>query len=152
MAPTKPSASAELEIATALDRVRDEVAVLRNILDEIRSDLQWAVRNGRVVVQVEASEIAPPNSEARPSIELTLFNEGDAVELEIGGEPALGEIIEVDDGRNVAHVSLIPSGQTVSVRQDELQKVEPDSLARLPQDKVPVGQPIGELPEPGNLF
>lgn len=32
-------------IAEALDRLSDELTVLRDVLDEIRSELQWANRN-----------------------------------------------------------------------------------------------------------
>jgi len=147
-----PSSSAESEIAIALDRIGDEVRVLREVLDEIRSDLQWEVQNGRIVGEVESLEAASLDRESQPTSDLVLFDEGDAVELPVDGEPAFGEVLEVDDGRNVARVMVIPSGETVSVRQDELRKVEPDDLARLPQDKVAVGEPVDEMPEPGNLF
>lgn len=152
MGAERQTASAESEIVIALDRVGDELRVLRDVLDEIRSDLQWAVRNGRVVLQSEGSQSDTPTIAPQITTVLTLFNEGDAVEFIHGGDPAFGEVVEVDDGRNVAQVMLIPSCETVLVQQDELRKVEPDELARLPQDKVVVGEPVGEIPEPGNLF
>ena len=33
-------------IVDALDRLREELAVIRDVLDEIRSELQWANQNG----------------------------------------------------------------------------------------------------------
>ena len=103
-------------------------------------------------MQVHGNERVAPSGETQFTPNLTLFNGGEAVEFEIDGEPGLGEVVEVDDGRNVARVMLIPSGKVVLMQQDHLQKVATDALARLPQNKVPAGEPVVELPEPGALF
>ena len=139
------AASAESDIASALDRVADELQLVREVLDEIRTDFQWAVQNGRIVVRAERAEI----HEKVQSLEL--FDEGDAVELEIDGKLACGEVVAVDDGCNSAVVQLIPSNTTVTVQQDALSKVDSDALARhSPDARQPAVVP--ELPQPGNLF
>lgn len=55
MAKKRPAAErcSEYPLADQLDRVGDELQLLRQVLDELRSDLQWAVQNGRIVVQCE---------------------------------------------------------------------------------------------------
>ncbi len=146
LAKTKP-ASAESGLSAALNRIADELRVVRDVLDEMRADMQWAVQNGRVVVQVE-----PPQSESAPS-PLTLFEEGDAVEFEHGSEVAFGEVVETNDGLNEAVVLLIPSNERVTVRQDDLQRVEPDPLSRRDtSSSATAPEPVRELPKPGQLF
>ena len=39
------TAAADDAVAEALGQLRDELAVVRQVLDEIRSELQWANRN-----------------------------------------------------------------------------------------------------------
>lgn len=45
MTKSRSHAATEDSIATALDRLRAELAVVREILDEIRDELQWTNRN-----------------------------------------------------------------------------------------------------------
>lgn len=144
MAKESASASAESDIASALDRVADELQLVREVLDEIRTDFQWAVQDGRIVDRTERAEI----HERVQS--LTLFNEGDGVELDIDGELTFGEVVSVDDGNNSAVVQLVPSNGTVTVRQDDLSKVDADPIAGHQSVNV-ARQPI-PLPEPGSLF
>lgn len=155
VAKERASSSAESEIALALNRVGDELQLIREVLDEIRTDFQWAVQNGRIVVRRERASI----HEQLHSLDL--FNEGDGVELELNGETVFGEVETVDDGRNEAMVHLIPSNEAVTVRQDALTKIQPDALARqTPSSFFETVQPktvhrtavLPELPEPGNLF
>ena len=152
MAKTKPPSSVESDLVSALDRVGDELQLVRQVLDEIRTDFQWAIQNGRIMVRGEQT-----NANNTPPI--VVFDEGDGVELEIDGETVFGEVVAVNDGINQATVQLIPSHRKVTVRQDDLRRVEPDVLARqAPPMSIDVAdlhyipQPVGELPEPGNLF
>ncbi|WP_231740961.1 hypothetical protein [Thalassoglobus neptunius] len=142
------STEAESEVVPALERIADELQIVRNVLDEIRTDFQWAVRNGRVVIHSQSTEPVTPQHP-----EVTLFNEGDAVEFDLGGEFAFAEIVELNDGLNRAIVQLTPSGETITVQQDDLQKVETDRLARAqrngPEQSI---ETTCELPEPGELF
>ena len=140
--------SAESEVVSALESITDELRVVRYVHDEIRTDFQWAVRNGRVVVQVQSPEPVVPELP-----EGALFNEGDAVEFDLGGEIAFGEIVEINDGLNRAKVQLIPSGRIMTVKQDDLQGVESDRWS-ITQSSEPatVFKSNGELPEPGELF
>ena len=59
MAKKRPSAPAESTpehpLACQLERLADEVQLLRTVLDEIRSDFQWAVQNGRISFRIENS-------------------------------------------------------------------------------------------------
>ncbi len=45
MTKSRSHAATEDSIATALERLRAELAVVREILDEIRDELQWTNRN-----------------------------------------------------------------------------------------------------------
>ena len=62
-----------------------------------------------------------------PRIEL--FEIGDAVTFDLDGDPCYGEIVELNDGENVAIVHLIPSDALVEVSQDELTRVQNDPLS-----------------------
>ena len=61
--------TAELEIVPVMERIADELQIIRNVLDEIRTDFQWAVQNGRIVLQTD-----PSGQFAHQLPELTLFN------------------------------------------------------------------------------
>ena len=45
MTRSRSHANTEDSLAAALDRLREELAVVREVLDEIRDELQWANRN-----------------------------------------------------------------------------------------------------------
>lgn len=158
LAESGPSATAESShpLASHLDRIADELQLVRQVLDELRTDFQWAVQNGRL--RVEHSD-----HEAVSGSPLTLFDEGDAVEFWHEGKDCFGEIIAIDDARNRATVLLIPSNETVSVLQDELTRVEPDERRGQPDTVVSTSETLTnvettaiptdrEMPAPGNLF
>jgi len=45
MTKARSRVDSDVPLAAALDRLREELAVVREILDEIRDELQWANRN-----------------------------------------------------------------------------------------------------------
>lgn len=62
---------------------------------------------------------------------LPTFEEGDAVIVIHEGHELFGEVTSINDAENLAEVLLIPSNQTMTVMQDKLSRIQPDSLRRL---------------------
>lgn len=46
---TMPSASAGCELVASVERVGDELQLIRETLDELRTDFEWAMQNGRIL-------------------------------------------------------------------------------------------------------
>ena len=44
-----PSASADSKLVASVERVGDELQLIRETLDELRTDFAWAMQNGRIV-------------------------------------------------------------------------------------------------------
>jgi len=44
-----PSASANCELVASVERVGDELQLIRETLDELRTDFQWAMQNDRIL-------------------------------------------------------------------------------------------------------
>ncbi len=108
-----------------LERLTEELKLIRTVIDEIRTDLQWAVQNRH-----GKHEAAHPDVPTTAGRLLNTFEEGDAVEVNVGVEPSFGEISSIDDARNEATVILIPSNEVVTVSQDSITRVAPDQLRR----------------------
>lgn len=115
----------EHPLTTPLEKLTEELKLIRTVLDEIRTDLQWAVQNRDA--KREAGPSVDPTNAGRL---LNTFEEGDAVEVNDGVEPSFGEISSIDDARNEATVILIPSNEVVTVSQDSISRVAPDQLRR----------------------
>ena len=145
------------ELVDQFQRLNDEVRVLRDCLDELRSDFAWAVQNGRIVILPDADPPAagPQSGFAESSVDerqdsgtpatepstpdlttadgrllpVTLFEVGNAVEFDRNREELFGEIAKLDDATNEATVQIIPSFEEVVVSQDQLRRIEPDELS-----------------------
>ncbi|MEQ9411961.1 MAG: hypothetical protein RIK87_29880 [Fuerstiella sp.] len=126
MAKNRPASAPATEhpLLQPLERIADELNLIRTVLDEIRSDYQWAVQNRRPQF-VDTNDFP-----AVDNVRLTLFDEGDAVEVDHNRLQGFGEILAVDDATNLATVLMIPSNEHVTVLQDALRKVEGDRLNR----------------------
>lgn len=151
MAKNRPASAPATEhpLLQPLERIADELNLIRSVLDEIRSDYQWAVQNRRPQL-VDTNDLPSVDN-----VRLALFDEGDAVEVEHNRLRGLGEILAVDDATNLATVLMIPSNEHVTVPQDSLRKAEGDRLNRSALNEVggtTAETNRGDLPEPGNLF
>ena len=120
----------EHPLIAPLERISDELKLLRTVLDEIRTDLQWAVQNDR-----SASEASMPVRRSAGEF-ISLFDEGDAVEVNDGIHVSFGEVESIDDATNEATVILIPSNQVITVSQDSISRVVPDQLRRAFESEV----------------
>ncbi len=119
----KPSASEssrsqQLERLTdALDRLADEVRVVRDILDETREDLSWLSRNGlphRPTVHTQLVRMAadPLASDWNERLEFRKFSLGDSSNSQIASEQLeelVAEIAEVVTGTGQEQVNLLLS-------------------------------------------
>ena len=143
-----PSIDRDTEMVELIGCLISEVRVLRDSVDELKTALEWALRNARV-------EITPVESLApRRRAISELLEEGDAVEFEQDGKEAFGEVVDVNNAFNVATVQLIPSLETVTVKQDDLTRMKNDPLAHH-RNKVaaqPKQTSDTPTPKPGLLF
>ena len=101
-----------------LDRVVDELRMVRDVLDEFHAEFQWAVQVGRIRF-VHGEDVSSGNK-----VRLTLLYEGGAVDVEYNRLRGFGEVPGVDDAANLPTVLLIPSNKKVTVPQDSSRKVE----------------------------
>ena len=73
MTPRKQLGEGDSEaLHDSIERLTEEVRVLRNVLDEVRTDLQWAIQNGRVMIiplHVSVPEAAATDETAVPPAE-----------------------------------------------------------------------------------
>lgn len=140
--------------ADQIERLANEVKVLRESVDELKTSLEWAIRNARLTVHFD--EAATPSFLPPPP--LWLFEIGDAVTLEYQGEQIVGEVVELNDGENSATVRLVASGTLVSIEQDQLTGVPNELLGHRPvsdetsSPSVPAGDSPAPAPTPGRLF
>ena len=151
MAKNSPASAPTTEhpLLQPLERIADELNLIRTVLDEIRSDYQWAVQNRRP--QFADTKDVP----TADKVPLTLFDEGDAVEVDHNRLRGFGEVLAVDDATNLATVLMIPSNEHVTVPQDSLRKAEGDRLNPHSLSTATVAAAETDrrdLPEPGNLF
>lgn len=125
-----PEPTPEHPLIAPLERLTEELKLVRTVLDEVRTDLQWALQNqGRVRDLMSRQNSLESASSAAGKL-LTTFEEGDAVEVNDGEVPSFGEISSIDDAHNEATVILIPSNKVVTVSQDSISRVLPDQLRR----------------------
>ncbi len=54
----------------SIERLTDEVRVLRDVLDELRTDLQWAIQNDRVII-IPLHVPVPKAAAGAPGVEKT---------------------------------------------------------------------------------
>ena len=59
----------DADLTGEIIRLREEVRVLRDVLDEIREELQYAVRNGELQIHFGGLSLPPPkvNSAGKPA-------------------------------------------------------------------------------------
>lgn len=121
---------ADEQLTDQVSRLTNEVEVLRESVDELKTALEWALRNARITVQFDEAANAPPDRVAEPETDPTieLFEIGDGVNFQSDGVDHFGEIIALNDGENIAKVQLIRSGETVDINQDHLTRLENDPL------------------------
>ncbi|MCA9047090.1 MAG: hypothetical protein KDA89_00080 [Planctomycetaceae bacterium] len=135
--PASPATEFEHPLAEHVERLANELQLTRQVLDEIRTDLQWAIQNClQRNCSNDNSNGQPDSAKATPVEPSTLnllptFDEGDAVVLKHNGEEFFGEVTAINDAENLAEVLLIPSNATITVTQDELSRIDPDTLRRL---------------------
>ncbi len=72
MPPRKQPGEGDSEdLHDSIERLTEEVRVLRDVLGEVRTDLQWAIQNGRVIIiplHVSVPEaVADDETEAPPA-------------------------------------------------------------------------------------
>jgi hypothetical protein len=60
------------KLRESVDSLQDEVRVLRNVLDEIREDLSWAIHNG-VLPQIDRPGLAASKDTEAPSTSIPKF-------------------------------------------------------------------------------
>ena len=122
----------EHPLAEILERLANELQLTRQALDELRTDVQWAVQNCLTRSADEPGlSVRDSATNREPLHLLATFEEGDAVIVNHNGHELFGEVISIDDAENLAEVLLIPSNETMTVIQDNLSRVQPDSLRRL---------------------
>ena len=138
-------------LAEILERLANELQLTRQALDELRTDVQWALQNCLIRSAGPAGEPDSPSRDSATDSKainlLPTFEEGDAVVVNHNGHELFGEVISIDDAENLAEVLLIPSNETLTVIQDNLSRVQPDSLRRLcpePASCVVPNAPITE--------
>lgn len=152
----KPATREPLEtgLHDAVVRLNEEDKVLRQCVDELHDTFKWAVRNGRFYVSTDFEHVAKAEVAKRPTPEL--FEVGDGVEWEVRGKLQFGEIVETNDGKNVAVVQPIPGTEVFEIKQDELRRTTPDPLSYRdteirPHEKSPPTE-ASPTPAPGRLF
>jgi hypothetical protein len=118
--PAPANETLEHPLSKQIERLCNELQLTRQVLDELRTDVQWAIQNGLV----------PRKAETPLHNLLPVYDEGDAVEVNHNRLQEFGEIISVDDAETSAVVLLIPSNETITLPQDSLSRVAPDSLRR----------------------
>jgi len=125
----------------------DEVKVLRESVDGLKAAFEKAIRKSRITVQFDEAANAQADRVAEPGIRpaIELFEIGDGVSFDRDGIDYFGEIIELNDGENLAMVQLIPSGDTVDVIQDYLTHLENDPLSYRKDEPC---QNFGQVEEP----
>jgi hypothetical protein len=135
----------------SVERLQDEIKVLRQCIDELHETFRWAVHNGRVHFAADHDEDHSKATTKQKSLEQLEVN--DAVQFEERGQPQFGEIVDLDDGRNRAMVQLIPRNQVIEVQQDRIERIKPDPLSgRVEEwDHRPAESPAPPTP-PGQLF
>lgn len=121
----KPPAPEQDDLQQQIGILTDEVKVLRESVDELKTSLEWAIKNARITIDFE--DAAKPSMRCPPAIEL--FEIGDAVTFDLDGDECFGEIVELDDGENMATVQMISSDGTIEVNQDVLSRVQNDPLS-----------------------
>ncbi|MEZ6128996.1 MAG: hypothetical protein R3C59_09955 [Planctomycetaceae bacterium] len=119
-------------LAEHIERLANELQLTRQVLDEIRTEIQWAVQNCcRRIDPADSTRWPAPRKAVESSLSLLpTFDEGDAVVLRRNGEEIFGEVVTINDAENLAEVLLIPSNATITVIQDELSRIDPDTLRR----------------------
>jgi hypothetical protein len=117
----KPSASEtsrsqQMERLTdALNRLADEVRVVRDVLDETREDLSWLTRNGvsrqpTVHTQLLRMALNPLAPDADERLEFRRFSAGDSSQPQIAAEQLeelVSEIAEIVTGTGQEQVNLL---------------------------------------------
>ncbi|WP_145260947.1 hypothetical protein [Calycomorphotria hydatis] len=126
-APQQP----EHPVQPQLEKMTDTLVCLLEAIDNLREDFQWAVQNGRIIVQM--------HDEQRQHIGSTipLFTEGDAVRFWHNGREYEGEVTTVNDAENTARVHLFQADEEVTARQDDLTTIDPDPLRRQATESIP---------------
>ena len=122
----------EHPLAEILERLANELQLTRHALDEVRTDVQWAIQN--CLTRSKDEPVSPAKNSVKQSTHLNLlptFDEGDAVIVDHNGQELFGEVTSMNDAENLADVLLIPSNETMTVTQDKLRRIQPDSLRRL---------------------
>lgn len=137
MAKKRPSASADRNqpIVEQLERIGNELNLIRTILDELRSDFQWAVQNGRLTIAFPEQTVP------------VRFHEGDRVQIDDNKGIRTGEIVEMDHAIDRAWVATGAGNEVESVAVESMTKHQPVVFT---EDKP---QPTElQLPDPGSLF
>lgn len=143
MAKKRPSATANesQQPLEALERIGDELNLIRTVLDELRADFQWAVQNGRVTI-VMPEPAAPIR-----------FHEGDGVQIHDRNGIRHGEIVEMDHAIDRAWVAVGPGNEVDSFPIESLTKKQEDSFTGHQQtQQVDSSSPNATTPIPGSLF
>ncbi len=153
-AETGPHAEA---IADELTRLCDELRIVNDTLAEIRQDIAWGIRNGRVVLSL--ADVSQDQHEADATVDGTLvelaiqlcmrlramrddltqvmeagrptppeFSPGDDVVFELEGEEYVGEIMTIDAGGD-ALVHVPSHNEYVHVPPDLLSRHTPSAMA-----------------------
>ena len=117
------------ELADSIDHLTEHVKVLWQAVDELRSDIQWAVQNGRVVVDAGADFAADGDTPSLPVDLTTVVHDLDAV---------TGRLRQVHGGLRSA---IEQTQQTPGVVTSDVEN-EPQSLK----------QDDDNAPPPGRLF
>jgi hypothetical protein len=101
-------------VSSQFDRLADEVAVLRESVDELKTVLEWAFRNaGKTIDFSEASEereIFPLPTAERLEIE-------DGVVFEVDDDTYHSEIIAIDHDANEVTIRLLPPDTFIKCRE-----------------------------------
>ena len=132
----RPSASADRNqpIVEQLERIGNELNLIRTALDELRSDFQWAVQNGRVTIAFPEQTVP------------VRFHGGDHVQIDDNKGIRTGEIVEMDHAIDRAWVATGPN---------EVESVAVESMTKQQQDVFTEDSPQPtelQLPDPGSLF
>jgi len=142
MAKNRPTSAdaAKHPLQASLERIADELNLVRTVLDELRSAFQWAVQN-RILPKQDVAARLPQHS--MPPV----FDPNEVVEYCHGGYQHVAQIVSLDNPTNRATIRLNESGETREVSQYDLLKAT-NCHARVAQrDSQP-----SELRAPGELF
>ncbi len=151
------------QLCEQVERLTGEVRVLRDSLEELTTAVGWAANNGRIRIQFERAIQTDTEyqRESEPHATITLFDIGELVQFEREKEFFEGEIVDLNDGENVATIMLLPTGESVEVDQDLLERVEQgqrhdrsesDRSRRTPEIQPKSTEPPPPSPAPGKLF